>query len=246
MTTGLFALLLLQAAGAPIDEGVLVVRVDSLEVAREAFRVSHGRLSRGEAGWTLAATIRYDRARPVIVLAPILEVNGDTLPATLQYDVADPRQPSRILGELGRGRFTVRLLARATERAREFATGPRAVVLDDSVFALYVFAAWQAAAEPAAITAIFPRALRRETVQIHDLGPAPTTLNHAPAQLRHFPGAPRRSPHRRRPLRHMSPPPGCPSPTPSPPRARTLRPTDKPRTTADPRRGACATPTPAS
>ncbi|OLC81582.1 MAG: hypothetical protein AUH72_09085 [Acidobacteria bacterium 13_1_40CM_4_65_8] len=150
MTTGLFALLLLQAAGAPLDEGVLVVRVDTLEVARESFRISHGRLSRGEAGWTLATTIRYDRARPVIVLAPILEVNGDTLPATLQYDVADPRQPSRILGELGRGRFTVRLVARATERAREFATGRRTVVLDDSVFALYVFAAWQAASEPAA------------------------------------------------------------------------------------------------
>src|SRR2546422_11276138 len=85
-----------------------------------------------------------DRARPVIVLAPILEVNADTMPATLQYDVADPRQPSRILGELGRGRFTVRLVARATERAREFPTGQRAVVLGDSVFAPYVFAAWRA------------------------------------------------------------------------------------------------------
>src|SRR5437899_11739009 len=168
MTTGLFALLLLQAAGAPIDEGVFVVRVDSLEVAREAFRVSHGRLSRGEAGWTLATTIRYDRARPVIVLAPILEVNGDTLPATLQYDVADPRQPSRILGELGRGRFTVRLVARATERAREFPTGQRAVVLDDSVFAPYVFAAWRASSDPALLTAIFPRGLRRQAVPVRD------------------------------------------------------------------------------
>jgi len=78
------------------------VRVDTLEVARESFRLTHGRLSRGDAGWTLATTIRYDRARPVVVLAPILEVNSDTMPATLQYDVADPRQPSRILGELGR------------------------------------------------------------------------------------------------------------------------------------------------
>src|SRR6266446_7766245 len=186
MTTGLFALLLLQAAGAPIDEGVFVVRVDSLEVAREAFRVSHGRLSRGEAGWTLATTIRYDRARPVIVLAPILEVNGDTLPATLQYDVADPRQPSRVLGELGRGRFTVRLVARATERAREFPTGPRTAVLDDSVFALYVFAAWRATSEPGALTVIFPRGLRREVLQIRDLGVAATTLNRDPARLRHI------------------------------------------------------------
>src|SRR5437667_7885363 len=128
MTAGLFALLLLQAAGTPLDEGVLVVRADTLEVARESFRLSHGRLSRGEDGWTLATTIRYDRARPVIVLAPILEVNSDTMPATLQYDVADPRQPARILGELGRGRFTVRLVARARQRARDSPTGQRGAV----------------------------------------------------------------------------------------------------------------------
>src|SRR6058998_1142784 len=118
MSTGLLALLLLQAAGSPLDAGVLVVREDTLEVARESFRLSHGRLSRGETGWTLATTIRYDRSRPVVVLAPILEVSVDTMPLTLQYDIADPRQPARILGQLGRGRFTVRLVARETERAR--------------------------------------------------------------------------------------------------------------------------------
>jgi hypothetical protein len=187
MTACLFALALLQAgAGTPVDEGVLVVRVDTVEVARESFRLTHGRLSRGDPGWTLATTIRYDRARPVVVLAPILEVNSDTMPATLQYDVADPRQPSRILGELGRGRFTVRLVARATERAREFPTGQRAVVLDDSVFALYAFAAWRASSAPSTLTAIFPRGLRRETVQIRDLGLASTTLNRDPARLRHI------------------------------------------------------------
>lgn len=181
------ALALLQvAAGAPVDEGVLVVRVDTQEVARESFRLSRGHLSRGGDGWTLATTIRYDRSRPVIVLAPILEVNSDTLPATLQYDVADPRQPSRILGELGRGRFTVRFVARATERAREFATGRRPVVLDDSVFALYVFAAWLAPpGASASVTAIFPRALRRDVLAVADQGMASTTLNRDPARLRH-------------------------------------------------------------
>jgi len=187
MTACLLALALLQAGpGTPVDEGVLVVRVDTVEVARESFRLTRGRLSRGDPGWTLATTIRYDRARPVIVLAPILEVNTDTMPATLQYDVADPRQPSRILGELGRGRFTVRLVARATERAREFPTGQRAVVLDDSVFAPYVFAAWRAAPQPVTLTAIFPRGLRREVVQVTDLGLASTSLNRDPARLRHI------------------------------------------------------------
>src|ERR1041385_6227297 len=77
------ALALLQVvAVTPVDEGVLVVRVDTQEVARESFRLSRGHLSRGGDGWTLATTIRYDRSRPAVVLAPILEVNTDTLPAT--------------------------------------------------------------------------------------------------------------------------------------------------------------------
>lgn len=183
MNAWLLALAVLQT---PLDEGTFVVREDTVEVARESFRLNHGRLARGGIGWTLATTIRYDRTRPVVVLAPILDVTADTLPATLQYDVADPRQPVRILGELGRGRFTVRFVARATERAREFPAGRRPVVLDDSVFALYLFAAWRAAAQPGQLTAIVPRGLRREVVEIQDQGLAPTTLNHGPVTLRHI------------------------------------------------------------
>jgi hypothetical protein len=184
MTLSLLIIAMLQA-GTPLDEGVLVVREDTVEIGRESFRLGHGRLSRGESGWTLATTIRYDRARPVVVLAPILEVSTDSMPATLQYDVADPRQPSRILGELGRGRFTVRFVARAAERAREFATGPRALVLDDSVFALYLFAGWQATSAGGSITAIVPRSLRRESVEVRDHGSASTTVNRASTMLRH-------------------------------------------------------------
>ncbi|HWC73639.1 MAG TPA: hypothetical protein VG454_06850 [Gemmatimonadales bacterium] len=185
---GVLVLALLQQpgalAGTLVDEGVLLVRVDTLEIARESFRLSHGRLSSGDPGWSLATTIRYDRARPVIVLSPILEVNDDTMPATLQYDVADPRQPSRILGQLGRGRFTVRYVAKAAERAREFSTGNRTVVLDDSVFALYLFAAW-IASQSTEVTAILPRSLQREIVQASDHGVTATTLNRDPARLRH-------------------------------------------------------------
>jgi len=179
-------LLVLAVLQAPLDEGTFVVRDDTIEVARESFRLVHGRLARGGIGWTLATTIRYDRTRPVVVLSPFLDVTTDTLPATLQYDVADPRQPVRILGELGRGRFTVRFVARDTERAREFPAGGRPVVLDDSVFSFYLFAAWRAAVQPGQLTAIVPRGLRRETVEIQDQGLAPTTLNHSPVTLRHI------------------------------------------------------------
>jgi len=124
----------------------------------------------------LATTIRYDRARPVVVLAPILEVNGDTMPSTLQYDVADPGS-RRVSSASWAGTVHGAVHRPRHGNARANSRRTRAVILDDSVFALYVFAAWRAGAEPGSLTAIFPRGLRRDVVQIRDLGLAPTVLN---------------------------------------------------------------------
>jgi len=175
------ALLLVLALQAPpagavpgriLQQGTLVVRHDTVEVAREHYRLVAGRAAPTGpgTGWTLTSTIRYDRQRPVVTLAPTLEIAPDTAPAALQYDVADPREPVRILGQLGGGRFTVRVLARQSERAREFAALGATLVLDDSVFAPYLVAAWRAGPEPTRVTAIYPRALRRETLTLEDHG----------------------------------------------------------------------------
>ena len=115
---------------APLDSGVFVVRQDTVEIARESFRL----LPSPAGGFTLTATTRYDRGRPVVVLAPLVAFTADSQLATLQYDVADPREPVRILGQLGRGRVTLRYLGHAIERAREFPAGAVTLVLDDSVF----------------------------------------------------------------------------------------------------------------
>jgi len=179
------ALVVLAALQTPIDEGTFVVRQDTLEIARETFHMTSGRLSTGGAGWVLASTIRYDRMRPVVVFSPLLEVGTDTLPLTLQFDVADPREPVRILGQLGRNRFTVRVLSRASERAREYPSAGRTVILDDSVFALYQIVAWFAGPAPVTLSAILPRSARREVLTVQELGLAPTTLNRDPATLRH-------------------------------------------------------------
>jgi len=181
----LVALVALVALQIPNDGGTLVVSEDTSEIAREAFRLSPARIGPGASGWKLAATVRYDRHRPVIVLDPSVEIGADSLPASLEYNVADPREPLRILGQLARGRFMVRLLGRRTERAREFPAAPPVVLLDDSVFALYIPAAWQARAQPVQVTAIFPRHGRRELVAAQDLGVGATILNRRPASLRH-------------------------------------------------------------
>jgi hypothetical protein len=170
--------------GGSVDEGTLLVRQDTVEIAREAFRLTPARAAAG--GWTLATTIRYDRARPVVVLDPILELGPDSTATTLEYTVADPRDPMRILGQFARGRFEVRMLGRRMERAREFPAPPPAAVLDDSVFALYLPVAWLGRVQPVQVTAVFPRAGRRELLLVRDLGIEATTLGRDPAELRHI------------------------------------------------------------
>jgi len=176
--TALLALLL-ALPQAPTDAGTLVVRADTVEIAREGFRLLEGTV------WRLSSSARYDRARPVVVLAPILEVARDTQPVTIQYDVTGGREPVRVLGQLGRDRFTVRFLSGTRETARELPAAGRLVVLDDSVFAPYIFAAWRAGPTPSPLTAIFPRAARRETLTVHDLGTEGTMLNRDRVSLRH-------------------------------------------------------------
>jgi hypothetical protein len=183
MTFAFVALAVLQAPAA--DQGTLIVRQDTVEIARERFQLTPGRSGAPGPGWTLESSIRYDRSRPVVVLAPILQIGADSAPVALQYEVADPREPVRILGEVGRGRFTVRFLARAAERAREFACDRRTAVLDDSVFALYLLAAWQARSEPGAVTAVMPRGLRSDALTVRAHGPAATLLNRDSATLNH-------------------------------------------------------------
>lgn len=169
-----------------IDDGTLVVRLDTVVIAREAFRLTAVRVAAGASGWTLATTIRYDRGRPIVVLDPIVEIGPDSAPASLEYTVVNPRGPLRIFGQLTRGRFAVRLLGRRTESAREFPAPLPAAVLDDSVFALYLPVAWQARARPVQVTAIFPRAGRREVLVAQDWGIEATRLNRDLASLRHI------------------------------------------------------------
>ncbi|HVH09540.1 MAG TPA: hypothetical protein VM736_07065 [Gemmatimonadales bacterium] len=181
MTALWLALVVVQA---PLDEATLVVRRDTQQTAREAFRLAPARSPAG--GWTLATTIRYERSRPVLVLGPVVELDPDSDVATLEYTVADPRDPVRIVGQAGRGRFLVRVLGRRTERAREFVAGHPLAVLDDSVFALYLPLAWRGRRDAIAVTALFPRAGRRELLRVSDIGTERTTLNRDSASLRHI------------------------------------------------------------
>jgi hypothetical protein len=191
MTTAALAVLALLQV--PVTQGVLAVREDTVEVARETFRLTSSP-SRGDTSWTLSTTIRYDRSRPIVVLNPVLVIGGDSQPRTLQYDVADASGRRTVLAQFGRGRVTVREVSPGVERAREYPAAGRTVILDDSVLALYVVAAWFAAPTPVSVTAIFP-ARPRETLTVQDDGSAD---HHRQPRS----GAPAAGDHRRRCLRN--------------------------------------------
>lgn len=186
MTGALVVLALLQT---PLDQGTFIVRHDSLEVAREVFRLTAGPLGRAPAGCscTIVTQARYDRHRPVVGLSAIVELGPDTQPRALQYDVTNGGA-ARILGERVRDRFTVRHLSRDSERARDFPTTGRIAVLDDSLFALYAAVAWLTplTGPPVAFTAVFARALRREALELRPLGPAETVVGGDLVTLEHL------------------------------------------------------------
>ncbi len=176
-------LLAVLAGQTPIDDGVLVIRHDTVNVGRETFHVVAGRPGAGAAGWTLSASARYELARPAATFAPILELGPDTEPRALQFDVGGPQGPSRILGQAGRRRFTLRYLSHAREAAREIPAGQRTIIVDDSVLSFYVVAAWLATPAGTALTALYPRDGRREQRTARDLGTVTVPVRGSPAPL---------------------------------------------------------------
>jgi hypothetical protein len=184
------ALALTQVPSGVIDEGVLVVRRDSQEVARETFHLRERRPGDPAGGWLLDAAARWPGpGSRTTTLTPVLELTADSAPAALGYDVVADGKSERITGQPGPGRFTLRYLLPGVERARELPSGPRIVIADDSVFSLFLLVAWHAPRGPAAgpthVTAILPRMAGRATLTLTDLGIAATTVNRDPAMLRH-------------------------------------------------------------
>jgi len=177
------AIVLAQVPAGVIDQVVLVVRRDSLEVARETFHLLERRPGVPGSGWLLDANARWAGA---VIFAPVLELTPDTEPAALVYDVTAGGKSVHITGQPGPRRFTLRYVAPGSERARELAAAAHVVIVDDSVFSLFLLAAWRAGPSPQSVTAILPRSAARTTLTVTDSGVQSTTLNRDPAMLRHI------------------------------------------------------------
>jgi hypothetical protein len=178
-------LVLVQVPARVHDQGTLVVRRDSQVVARETFRV----LDRGGTvgGWQFDATTRW-AGPPATTLTPAIQVGADTTPESFTFSVAAGPGSERITGAPGPGRFTLRYAAPGVERAREVPATPPLVIVDDSVFSLYLAAAWfvVGGSAPRQVTAVLPRSAARATLTVSDLGMSSTVLNRDEAMLHQY------------------------------------------------------------
>ena len=145
----------LAAQAEPIDQGTLLIRIGDVEVGREQFTIQPTRRG-GLPGSTLRATASYPGYRPRTQFTTTLERNATQTLTAFQFEVAGTA-PERTVAELAQDRLTVRVAAPTTESAHEYPGGADLVVLDDSVYSLWLAVADLATEAGAPLRLIIPR-----------------------------------------------------------------------------------------
>lgn len=148
-----------------LDQGVLVITRDGAEIGREEYAI---RPTAGHPGLLAVATDEYrDREARVA-----LELSDDHVPVTYQVDVSVAgRVVERLSGQLGRGRFAVRLANQQGETVREFPVPGGIAVLDDDGFDQYVFLPRPTTGASLPVSLLVPRATRIVAASIRGVGP---------------------------------------------------------------------------
>lgn len=163
-----------------LDQGVLTVTRDGAEVGREEFAI---RVTAGHPGLLAVATDTYhDREARVA-----LELSEDHEPVTYQVDVSTGgRVVERLSGQMGRGRFAVRLANQRGETVREFPVPQRISVLDDDGFDQYLFLPRPAPGASLPVTLLVPRATRVVAASVRAMAADSVLVGGRPVLANHY------------------------------------------------------------
>jgi hypothetical protein len=121
------------------DRGTFSIKRNGRETGHEEFEIRPGKPGR-PVGDSLLSAARYPESRPQTVLEAV---------------------SMQLIATVGRGRVTIRTVGQGAESARELAGGSPVVMLDDSLYALYLPLARYATEQGRTVVAVFPRASRR-------------------------------------------------------------------------------------
>ncbi len=142
------------------DRGTFSIKRNGREIGHEEFEIRPGKAGRS-VGDSLLSAARYPESRPQAIFQAVLQTNPEGDPLTLTLDVSRRQQSIQLLASIGRGRVTIRTVGQGAESARELPGGSPIVMLDDSLYALYLPLARYATEKGQNVVAVFPRASRR-------------------------------------------------------------------------------------
>ncbi|HEX8903792.1 MAG TPA: hypothetical protein VF771_02985 [Longimicrobiaceae bacterium] len=173
----------LAAQQAGVDQGTFRVYVDGREVGSEEFNIQQA--GSGGSMVTLASgRVDVRLADGALRLQPRLRAMGVAMdPAQYQVDVSGDA-PQRIVGNIGGGRVSARVVTSSGEQLREYVTTVGAIVLDDGVAHHFYFLAQRTHA--GRVPVIIPRESRQVIATVTNRGEESVQVAGQSARLFHL------------------------------------------------------------
>jgi hypothetical protein len=171
------------AAAQNVDRGTFRVYVEGREVGSETFTITQS--GSGAVAVTLADG-RVDLRLPdgSLQLVPRLRAQGvGADPVQYQVDVSGD-VPQRVVGTIGGGRVSAKIVTPAGEQLREYVASVGAVVLDDGVAHHYYFVAQRT--HSGRVPVIVPRENRQVIATVADRGEETVQIAGASVRLFHL------------------------------------------------------------
>lgn len=170
------------------DSGTFRVSIGGREVGTEQFSI---RQTGAGGNAQIIATGRVQLTLPTgtLELTPSLRSSGFQADP-VAYEVAiGGSSPRKIVGRIGDGRFSARIVSPSGEQLREYVASNGATVLDDGVAHHYYFLARRV--RNGQVPIIVPRENRQVMATVTDRGEEQVSINGTPHSLFHLVVAPR-------------------------------------------------------
>lgn len=172
-----------RAQSGASDQGTFRVYVGGREVGTEEFQIRQS--GSGETSeFTATGRVALRLESGSLELTPRLRARGLSAdPVSYQVDVGGD-SPRKIVGNLGEGRFSARIVTAAGEQLREYAASAGALVLDEGVAHHYFFLAQRL--RSGRVPIIVPRENRQVMATVASRGEERVEINGAQVSLYHL------------------------------------------------------------
>ncbi|HEX5439159.1 MAG TPA: hypothetical protein VFW98_18545 [Gemmatimonadaceae bacterium] len=163
-----------------VDEGSFTIYRGSSCIGHETFTIRRSAKA-GGAVFIASATVQIASQQ----LAPALRTDSAGSPLAYQVEVrTGSRLQERLSGQIGRGRFSARVVTPRGESAKEYIVSDGAIVLDDDVFHQYYFLAHRS--HSGAVPVVIPRRNAQIMMHVKPDGQEELAIGGDPLMARHL------------------------------------------------------------